>query len=396
MVKDSMLEKTLRPFEKKLKAQERLRRRLGVKEVERPTYERYITGTLERFHSQKNGFAAMTPDNEYGKDFRKFYQEKTGVGHFLAALPQSELAPEDRLGQSLFFATGRLCTEYHPEPLPVTPPEGRYEVTAADRVDMSRLIKKVAMWYGADMVRITKIDPRWVYSDREVAHQYAIIIVIHHDREQLDTAPSHLSGVSTADVYSRLKVISTQLSDFIRGLGHDAVYRETLGGNPELLMVPLAIDAGVGEFARSGNVMSPEYGTNIRMKPVTTDLPLVADKPVSFGAHEFCTDCKNCAEYCPSNALPMGDPEDLPDEMFYNPGKKLWYVRPDRCLPYWMARRKKWISCGGRCLAVCPWNKKLNTFHNFNRWLAIHSNKPMRKLLVWADRITERRTKNIN
>ena len=42
----SLLEKALLPYEKKLQAQERLRKSLGVKEVERPTYERYITGPM--------------------------------------------------------------------------------------------------------------------------------------------------------------------------------------------------------------------------------------------------------------------------------------------------------------------------------------------------------------
>ena len=61
------------------------------------------------------------------------------------------------------------------------------------------------------------------------------------------------------------------------------VYRETLGyASPELLMVPLAIDAGIGEFSRNGRCLSPEFGTNMRLKAVTTDLPLIADKPISF------------------------------------------------------------------------------------------------------------------
>ncbi|PKN30273.1 MAG: hypothetical protein CVU64_04085 [Deltaproteobacteria bacterium HGW-Deltaproteobacteria-21] len=36
------LEKALMPFERKLRAQKRLRRLLGVREVDSPTYERYI------------------------------------------------------------------------------------------------------------------------------------------------------------------------------------------------------------------------------------------------------------------------------------------------------------------------------------------------------------------
>ena len=47
------LEKALLPYEKQLQKQEKLRKRLGVKQVERPTYERYITGPIERFEKER-------------------------------------------------------------------------------------------------------------------------------------------------------------------------------------------------------------------------------------------------------------------------------------------------------------------------------------------------------
>jgi hypothetical protein len=79
---------------------------------------------------------------------------------------------------------------------------------------MSRLIKKVALWLGGAMVRITKVDQRWVYSDRVVPHKYAVIVAVPHDRPLNSTAPSHLSGLAVGDTYSRLKFITTQLADF--------------------------------------------------------------------------------------------------------------------------------------------------------------------------------------
>ena len=170
-----------------------------------------------------------------------------------------------------------------------------------------------------------------------------------------------------------------------------ATYRETLGAGTEILMVPLAIDAGVGEFARNGRVMSPEFGTNMRLKAVTTDMPLQVDKPISFGAHEFCMACEACAEYCPVRAIPFGEPTEAPDTFFNNSGYKKWYVKADKCLYYWAARRKKWSTCGGRCIAVCPWNKPRNLFHNSVRRLAIHSPKAVKKLLVKADKLAYHR-----
>ena len=63
---------------------------------------------------------------------------------------------------------------------------------------------------------------------------------------------------------------------------------------------------------------------------------------------------------------------------------------------FWAANKKKWLSCGGRCIAVCPWNKKQNIFHNTVRWLAIHSPALIKKLLVWADVKVYGHKKSIN
>jgi ferredoxin len=379
------LEKALEPFETKLRAQARWRRRLGVKRVERPTYERYIVGPIERFNSRRNIFAAMAPGNPYGAEIRETYQRKRGVDHFSKPLSQAELDMGDRPAQALDEAVWRLCRQYHPETLPVTPPEGRFEFDGPDAAErMARLVKKVAMWLGAEIVGITEVDQRWVYSDREVPHKYAIICAVPHDRAMNETAPSHISGLAVAQTYSRLKYITTQLADFICQLGYDAAYRETLGWNPDMIIVPMALDAGMGEFSRTGRVLSPEFGINMRLKAVTTDLPLAVDTPISFGTHDFCMACENCATYCPGGAVPYGEPKETPDSVFHNPGYKKWYVDPEKCLLLWAANRKKWITCGGKCIAVCPWNQPMTPFHNAARWLAIHSPGVVKTWLAWA------------
>ena len=61
------LEKALLPYEKQLLQQERFRRFLGVKEVDQPTYQRYVTGPIERFEKARMAFLCMRPDNPYGE-----------------------------------------------------------------------------------------------------------------------------------------------------------------------------------------------------------------------------------------------------------------------------------------------------------------------------------------
>ena len=155
-MKLSQLETALLPYEKKLRANEKLRHFIGVKEVDRPTYERYIIGPIERFDSRKILPNILNSNEPIGEEFRRHFKERTGFDS-VAHLHYSELEPDDRIGQSLEVAGWRVCLEYYPKTFPVTPAEGRLDVT--DRAWMSRLIKKAALWYGAEMVRITEVDP---------------------------------------------------------------------------------------------------------------------------------------------------------------------------------------------------------------------------------------------
>jgi reductive dehalogenase len=387
------IDKALEPYEKTLAAQERFRRRLGVKRVAQPTYQRYITGPIERFDRRKNAFMCLDPNNPYGEDLRRRFKKITGHDHWRDNLPYAELAPQDRIGQALSAASWRLCNEYFPEGLPVTPPQGRLDLS--DPEWNSRLVKKAGLFFGAEMVKIARLDQRWVYQDIEIDHPYVIVVVVSHARSMNATAPDHLSWLSATDTYSHLKFITTQLADFIRGLGYDAAYRETLGWNPEMLMVPVAIDAGVGEFARNGRVLSPEFGINMRTKPVTTDLPLAVDEPISFGTHEFCVACEHCATYCPIKAIPFGEPTDTPPSIHNNPGFRKWWVRADKCLTFWAMDKKRTVSCGGRCISVCPWNKPRVPFHNLVRFMAIHGPMALKKMLVWGDKVAYHRKKSI-
>jgi epoxyqueuosine reductase len=354
-----------------------------VRKVHRPTYHRYITGPIERIDSRRNTFLRDSPDNPYADGFPERFQERTGFASYREELPLDQLDQEDRIAFSLVKATRRICREYDPELLPVTAAAGRVEV--GNTGEMSRLIKKVALFYGASLVGITELDPRWVYADKQIPEKYAIVVGVNHALSFCRTAPSFVSGAAVMNVYSRLKAITTQLSDFIRAMGYPAFYRETLGTNPDVLMVPIALDAGLGEFARTCGVLTPEYGIDIRLKAVTTDLPLAGDAPISFGAHEFCMACEICARACPARAIPFGPPTDPPAKICHNPGFRKWFIDAEKCLTFWGTNRKKWTMCGARCIAACPWNRPMNGIHNAVRWLAIRGNNPLKMLIAKGD-----------
>ena len=76
-------------------------------------------------------------------------------------------------------------------------------------------------------------------------------------------------------VYVKLATIADTLAEYIRALGYPA--RANVMPNYQVLCVPIAIDAGMGELGRHGLMITPELGSALKLATITTDLPLVYD-----------------------------------------------------------------------------------------------------------------------
>ena len=108
---------------------------------------------------------------------------------------------------------------------------------------------------------------------------------------------------------------------------------------------------------------------------VTTDLPLVPDKPIDFGLQDFCSKCRKCARECPAQAIPFGD------KVLYN-GYETWKPDVEKCTKYRVTNLKG--SACGRCMKMCPWNKEGLLAHRLAMWAAIKL--PFaRRFLIWLD-----------
>ena len=116
-------------------------------------------------------------------------------------------------------------------------------------------------------------------------------------------------------------------------------------GNYRVIAPLVARDAGLGELGRMGLLMTPELGPRVRLGVVTTDLPLVADQAVRDpSVIDFCTNCKKCAEVCPSRAISFGDKEEVD-------GVLRWQIDSEACFTFWC---KVGTDCA-RCMSVCPY-----------------------------------------
>jgi len=230
---------------------------------------------------------------------------------------------------------------------------GKYPVE--DPAQMSAEVKRTARMFGADLVGICRVDPRWIYShDRSGDpivipddYQSAIVLGIAMDRDDLMTSPSYASAAATGVGYSRMAFATACLAEFLRNLRYGAIPM----GNDTALSIPLAIDAGLGQLGRNGLLITPEYGARVRLCKVFTDLPLEPDRPIDFGLTDTCRTCRKCADACEGKAI--SDARDPSYDIACpsnNDGILRWAVHADRCYDFWT---KNTAACSN-CIAACP------------------------------------------
>ena len=269
-------------------------------------------------------------------------------------------------------------------------PEG-CQVDDPDPVRLTGEVKKAARFFGASMVGIGKLDHRWLYDSYyyysrdgiksgkiELPNEYqsAIVIGIEMDYDAIGTSPAHPSSATTGLAYSEMARVAAMVAQFIRGLGFMAIP----SGNDTACSIPIAIDAGFGELARNGLLITPEFGPRVRLAKVFTDMPLVPDKPISFGVWDFCKICGKCAEHCPSKSIMFGEPSATPINVSNRSGVLKWHINAESCLKWWAVNG---TDCSN-CIRVCPFNKPPGRLHDLVRW-GIRNLPYLNRLYLWGD-----------
>lgn len=287
--------------------------------------------------------------------------------------------------------------EFRSTPLLATPEHGeKLDKWKGNPTEAARLIQKMGRVFGADLVDFCLLDRRWVYShwfDEKTKKDYPIkfsdepgyegikapcqlddktqvipadmkyVVVLIHEmgKDAMATSPNMTALAETNLTYSKISFTIVSVAEFIRGLGFNAIP----SANCTALNIPLAIDAGLGQLGRNSKLINPLYGPRCRISKVITDLPLAANKPISFGITEFCNHCKKCARHCPVGAIPLGERSFEPLNECSHRGVLQWQMDHKKCRQFWA---EVGTNCG-ICIRVCPFNKGLGKIHDVTRWI---------------------------
>lgn len=270
-------------------------------------------------------------------------------------------------------------------PIQADTPVAPEQVPVEDPGAMANEVKRIAKFFGADLCGITDFDRRWLYSARvdtrdlsEAPHDLpeglTSVIVLGHEMEEdlVATYPSALAGAATGREYSHETSIVMQVAAYIRNLGYEAVPSM----NDTALVIPYAVKAGLGEYARNQMVITPEFGPRLRFSKIFTNLPVAHDDPKPKGVRAFCDICTKCADACPVKALPYGPPSTERANISAIKGVRKWTSDAEKCFGFWA----KLSSDCAICMRVCPFNRDFGTWYN-KLWLKL-ALSPFRKLAL--------------
>lgn len=375
------------------------------------TYE--VAGPLKRFDERDSVFARerLVPGSPLERAYHAMHPERTEIDRKLARFITLVDTPEQTDGQldgALYKGSfGPVAALGLPDI--VDGPVAERAASVSPRAAAAR-IKALAHHLGADEVRIGPLNPAWVYSHRgtpplfdhysanlphfagvpqgysglawgdriELPHRTAISMAFGQDRELLRTGGTAHSDLEVGRVYALSALVATQIASYIRALGWSA--RAHHLRHYDILLVPVAVDAGLGELGRCGYLINRRLGANLRLACVTTDMDLELDMPVDLGIQDFCSKCLKCADNCPPRAIPSGGKVAVR-------GVRKWQLDEVKCLLYW---GHLGAACT-ICQTICPWSKPSTLPHRLVAQLAVRF-PAVRSFLVWADDLLYGRT----
>jgi len=353
--------------------------------IKEPTYKKYITSKLTRFDERNTGFSrGAVEGDKYTvmhersiKNIKKLTPGKTILDHarWVSSRTVDYLLRKNTLAR---------------ESIPIY--NDKFRLKEPNPKALTKIIKETAIWIGADLVGIAKLNPLWIYTHWgrhnvtytnaardgdpiEISPEYKTAIVIANEMAYEGMKRTPNVEAETDIGYSKAAWCTSSLATFIAELGYKAIPSvNELGAT-----IPMAVDAGLGELGRNGLLITREFGPRVRISKVFTNLPLIPDSPIDLGIQKFCEKCGLCAKYCPSRSIMAGERTDKAWDVSNSPGMLKWPIHAMRCLDWWV---KNGTHCSV-CIRVCPWNKPKNLLHKTVRLFA--ERNILTQLIVYMD-----------
>ena len=214
--------------------------------------------------------------------------------------------------------------------------------------DEELLVKfeKFAKNMGIVAIGYTKLPREYIFKNKAVIYDNAIVLAYEMDKEKMELAPSSQTKKMIMETYDSLGIAANKLVSFLREQGFSAQAGHPLGG---LVLYPaLAEKAGLGWHGAHGLLITPEYGPRIRLAAIYTNIANLPIFDEDTNPHrwigEFCKKCTRCIRKCP--------PWAILDEPVVKENSILTHIDNDKCFPVFL----EYHGCS-ICIKECAFNK---------------------------------------
>jgi ferredoxin len=239
------------------------------------------------------------------------------------------------------MARWNAYTPHRNGPVNDTRPEGE------DPEYITKLTTDKALSIGGDDVGFTALTPAMINQGHEFDLPNIVSVIVKEEYAKV------LEGALAVEeeafeTYVECARIATELAEYLRGLGFNAIADHN--GTSEIQAIPVMYASGLGELGRHGSLIHPEFAASFRPGFVITDAPVVFGEPNIFGVQNTCENCRLCERNCPPGAI------KLSEDYIVTEGVKRWQVDIPKC---YEASRFRDEYCH-ICVDVCPYQHKVN------------------------------------
>lgn len=358
-----------------------------MKRLKEPTYKKFITGEVKKFDERHTGFSRGAVEGD-----KYTLMHERSISNIEKQLPGKTI-----LDHATWVAGRTVDYVLRKSKLARETPSiynNGYRLKNPEPTHITEIIKQAARWVGADLVGVAKLNPLWIYSHWgqhnamytnaakhgdviDIPSEYTTVIVMAHEMDYEIMRRTPNVEPETDIGYSRAAWCASSLATFIAELGYKAIPTVNELG----LSIPMAVDAGLGELGRHGQLITRDFGPRVRISKVFTNLSLVPDSPIDIGVQGFCEKCELCAKHCPSRALMTGERTDKSWDQSNAEGIMKWPIKAMKCFDWWV---KNGTHCSV-CIRVCPWNKPNNLLHKGVRLFAEYN--ILTRFIVFMDQL---------
>ncbi|HZC10259.1 MAG TPA: 4Fe-4S dicluster domain-containing protein [Mycobacterium sp.] len=209
-----------------------------------------------------------------------------------------------------------------------------------DPQQMTDELKAYAAEIGISATGVTAFDQKFTFAEHvgKAFGDHVVVCVLEQNYDATQRIPAVRSEEAALAAYGELEDRMVLLAQWLQERGWRARPEDFEG---ESMFIPYAVAAGLGQLGLNGQLLTPHAGSRCRLNILTTNAPLVHDRPKEFGIEGICDRCQICVRRCPVGAITKVRKEHR--------GITKAKINTKRCLPLMMQS----AGCS-ICMKVCP------------------------------------------